>query len=106
MDKLLLLICLLNIQTSSTDVAGISDDVTLDYELIDEIFDEDIKEEWQDSIMKQDQNNSSSGTSTESSKNDGSSEAVLNNTASGPRISVLPCALLFCLFRQFLVIRK
>ena len=106
MDKLLLLICLLNLQTSSTDVAGISDDVTLDYELIDEIFDEDIKEEWQDSVMKQDQNNSSSGTSTESSKNDGSSEAVLNNTASGPQISVLPCALLFCLFRQFLVIRK
>merc|ERR1712037_799152 len=101
MDKLLLLVCLLNLQTFSTEEAPISNDVTLDYGLIDEIFDQDTKDEWQE------KSNSSTldpekGTSTESS-NAGSSEAVVNEAAVneaavneaavGLHISVLPCAI-------------
>merc|ERR1712210_226846 len=106
MDKLLLLICLLNLETFSTEEARISNDVTLDYGLIDEIFDQDTKDEWQE------KSNSSTltpekGTSTESS-NDGSSEAVVNEAAVneaavGLHISVLPCAIFLSLFAQFLV---
>ena len=97
MDKLLLLliICLFNLQTFSAEVAGISDDVTLDYGLIDEIFDQDTKEDWHE--------RRNSSTSADSS-NDGSSEAVVNEAAIGPHFSVLPCLFFFCLFRHFLVI--
>ena len=104
MDKLLLLVCLLKLQTISTEEARISNDVTLDYGLIDEIFDQDTKDEWQE------KSNSSTldpekGTSTESS-NDSSSEAVVNEAAVGLHISVFPCAIFFSLFAQFLVMRK
>ena len=104
MDKLLLLVCLLKLQTISTEEARISNDVTLDYGLIDEIFDQDTKDEWQEKSNSSTLN-PEKGTSTESS-NDGSSEAVVNEAAVGLHISVLPCALFFSLFTQFLVMRK
>ena len=108
MEKLiLLLVCILNLKPFSAEEArisndvtpdygliGISDDVTLDYGLIDEIFDQDTKDEWQD--------NSSNGTETST----GFSEAAVNHAAVGPRISVLPYALFLCLFGQSLVIKK
>ena len=112
MEKLiLLLVCLLSLKPFSTEEArisndvtpdygliGISDDVTLDYGLIDEIFDQDTKDEWQD--------NSSNVTETSSDGPTGSSEAAVNHAAVGPRSSVLPYALFFCLFGQSLVIKK
>ena len=112
MEKLiLLLVCLLNLKPFSTEesrisndvtpdsgLIGISDDVTLDYGLIDEIFDQDTKDEWQDS--------SSNVTETSTDGSTSSGEAAVNDSAVGPRISVLPYALFFCLFGQFLVIRK
>ena len=84
--------------TPDYGLIGISDDVTLDYGLIDEIFDQDTKDEWQD--------NSSNVTETSSDGPTGSSEAAVNHAAVGPRSSVLPCALFFCLFGQSLVIKK
>ena len=48
MDKLLLLlVCLLNLGQSRSEEARISNDVVLDYELIDEIFTTEVKDEWQ-----------------------------------------------------------
>ena len=104
MDRLLLLICLFNLQTFSTEEARISDDVTLDYGLIDEIFDQDTKDEW---LENNNENGMEPerGTSSESSS-EGSSEAVVSEAAVGPHISVLPCALFLSLFTQFLLIWK
>ena len=105
---ILVLVCLINLKPFSTEEAqisndvtphsgliGISDDVTLDYGLIDEIFDQDTKDEWQDS--------SSNGTETSTDGSTSSGEAAVNDSAVGPRISVLPYALFFCLFGKFLV---
>ena len=48
MDKLLLLlVCLLNLGQTGSEEARISNDVVLDYELIDEIFTTEVKDEWQ-----------------------------------------------------------
>ena len=48
MDKLLLLVvCLLNFGQIGSEEARISNDVVLDYELIDEIFTTEVKDEWQ-----------------------------------------------------------
>ena len=48
MDKLLLLVvCLLNFGQTGSEEARISNDVVLDYELIDEIFTTEVKDEWQ-----------------------------------------------------------
>jgi len=48
MDKLLLLVvCLLNFGQIGSEEAKISNDVVLDYELIDEIFTTEVKDEWQ-----------------------------------------------------------
>ena len=48
MDKLLLLlVCLLNLEQTGSGEARISNDVVLDYELIDEIFTTEVKDEWQ-----------------------------------------------------------
>ena len=48
MDKLLLLlVCLLNLGQAGSEKAKISNDVVLDYELIDEIFTTEVKDEWQ-----------------------------------------------------------
>ena len=48
MDKLLLLVvCLLNFGQTVSEEARISNDVVLDYELIDEIFTTEVKDEWQ-----------------------------------------------------------
>ena len=48
MDKLLLLlVCLHNLGQTGSEEARISNDVVLDYELIDEIFTTEVKDEWQ-----------------------------------------------------------
>ena len=48
MDKLLLLlVCLLNLGQTRSEEVRISNDVVLDYELIDEIFTTEVKDEWQ-----------------------------------------------------------
>ena len=48
MDTLLLLVvCLLNFGQTGSEEARISNDVVLDYELIDEIFTTEVKDEWQ-----------------------------------------------------------
>ena len=48
MEKLfLLLVCLLNLKQTGSEEAKISNDVVLDYELIDEIFTTEVKDEWQ-----------------------------------------------------------
>ena len=119
MDKFLpLLLCLLFLQPFSTEESRIiSDDVVLDYDLIAEVFGEDIKQEWQDKKPRNPENetvttstpdpetvnNSSNQSSTVSAIATvaTSTTTTSNKGFSGPYISALPCALFPFLFRQF-----
>ena len=119
MDKFLpLLLCLLFLQPFSTEESRIiSDDVVLDYDLIAEVFGEDIKQEWQDKKPRNPENETVTTSTPDPEKEtvDESSNAsstiatvatstttTSNKGFSGPYISALPCALFPFLFRQFL----
>ena len=121
MDKFLpLLLCLLFLQPFSTEESRIiSDDVVLDYDLIAEVFGEDIKQEWQDKKPRNPENETvttskpdpEKETVDESSNQSSTVSAIAtvatsttttsNKGFSGPYISALPCALFPFLFRQF-----